>query len=89
MALGAGVPSVLGLVLRQGLVLAGFGVGLGVLGSLGLTRLLGSQLFGVEATDPATFIGVTALLVGVGLAACVLPASRAARLDPVTTLRQE
>ncbi len=89
MALGAGVTSVLGLVLRKGLVLAGFGVGLGVLGSLGLTRLLDSQLYNVNATDPVTFIGVTALLVGVGLAACVLPASRAARLDPVTTLRQE
>jgi len=89
MALGAGVPSVLGLVLRQGLLLASFGVGLGVLGALGLTRLLDSQLFGVRATDPFTFVGVTALLVSVGLAACLLPATRAARLDPVTTLRLE
>jgi predicted permease len=89
MALGAGIPSVLGLVVRQGMVLAGLGTGLGVAGALALTRVLETQLFEVRATDPATLVGVTALLAGVGLVATLIPALRAARLDPVTTLRQE
>ncbi|HEY8021157.1 MAG TPA: ABC transporter permease [Thermoanaerobaculia bacterium] len=89
MALGAVKGSVLGLVLRQGMALAVVGLGLGLLGALGGTRLLASQLFGVRATDPATFALVTAILAGVAFLANLLPALRATRVDPVVALREE
>ena len=89
MALGAARTSVLGLVLRQGVVLTLAGVAAGVLASLALNRLLASQLYAVRATDPATFLIVAALLTGVATLACLLPALRATRVDPVVALRQE
>ena len=89
MALGAEVSDVLCLVLRQGLVTAGVGVILGVLGSVALTHALASLLFGVSATDPLTFAGVTALLVLAALMACYIPARRATRVDPMVALRYE
>jgi len=89
MALGAARSRVLALVVGQGMALAGAGVVIGLLAAFGLTRLLTSQLFGVGATDPATFTLVSALLVAIALLATLLPAMRATRVDPVVALRDE
>lgn len=89
MALGAERAAVLKMVLRQGMLLAAAGIALGLVVAFGLTRLVESQLFGVAATDPATFAGVTALLAAIALAANALPALRATRVDPVVALREE
>jgi ABC-type antimicrobial peptide transport system permease subunit len=89
MALGASTSQVLGMVLKQGAVTGISGVILGALGALALTRWLQSQLFAMNPTDHATFIGVGALLLLVSLAACWIPARRAASVDPLTALRHE
>jgi predicted permease len=89
MALGAAPRSVLGLVLRDGAVLAAIGVGIGLGAALAFTRLLRSLLFGVTATDPLTFALVTVFLACVALAAALAPARRAARVDPLVVLRSE
>jgi putative ABC transport system permease protein len=87
MAVGAPRRAVLGLFLRQGARLTGLGIVLGLLGALALTRLLASQLYGVEPTDPATFATVAGLLLAVALGASFLPARRAAAVDPIHALR--
>jgi len=87
LALGAERGSILRLVLRQGLLLAAIGIALGLTGAAGVARLLRSWLYGVDALDPLTFAAVPAVLVVVTLTACVIPARRAAGLDPVATLR--
>jgi predicted permease len=89
MALGADRSDVLRLLLGEGARLAAAGVGVGVVVSLVLTRLLSSLLFGVSATDPFVFAGVAALLTAVALVASYLPARRAMRLDPTVALREE
>jgi putative ABC transport system permease protein len=89
MALGAQPRDVLRLVVGQGMSLALCGIGIGLLAALGLTRFLSSLLFGVTATDPATFIAVPLLLLLVALMACYLPARRATRIDPMLALRCE
>ena len=89
MALGAGHREVSLMVLRQGMVLAGIGVAVGLVAAVGLTRLLSSVLYGVEATDPATFGAVAALLIMVALVASYLPALRASRTDPLVAIRFE
>jgi len=89
MALGAGQRTVLGMVLKQGLWMAAIGVVLGVGASFALTRLMRSMLFGVTASDPATFVGVAIGLIVVALLACWIPARRATRVDPVIALRYE
>jgi putative ABC transport system permease protein len=88
-ALGATRENVLGLVLRQGVVLAGLGAVIGLAGAFGLTRLIASQLYEVKATDPVTFAGVTVLLLVVAIGATLVPALRATRIDPLVALREE
>jgi putative ABC transport system permease protein len=88
-ALGAGSGDVLRMVLSQGLRAIFVGVAIGIAGSLALTRTVESLLFGVTATDPLTFGGVTVLLVVTALVACYIPARRATRLDPMVALRWE
>jgi predicted permease len=88
-ALGAQRGSVLGLILRQGIVLAGIGVGIGALAAFGVTRLLRAVLVGVPPTDIAAFGGAALLLVIAALAASWIPARRAAAVDPMVALRSE
>jgi ABC-type antimicrobial peptide transport system permease subunit len=88
-ALGATRADLLGLVVRQGLGMTLIGVVLGIGGAVALSRFLEGLLFGVERLDPATYGGVVVLLGLVALAACLVPAWRAARLDPATVLRNE
>ena len=89
MALGAARRNVLGMVMRQGLLLVALGVVIGVVGSLGVTRLIASQLFGVQPSDPVTFVLVATTLVGVAALATFVPAMRATKVDPVVALRDE
>jgi putative ABC transport system permease protein len=77
------------MILGQGLRTIFIGVAIGITGSLALTRTVESLLFGVTATDPLTFLGVTLLLVGAALLACYIPARRATRIDPTVALRYE
>jgi len=86
-ALGAQTRDVLKLVVAQGMALALAGVGIGLASALALTRFIKGLLFGVGATDPATFAGVAALLTLVALVACYVPARRAAKVDPMVALR--
>jgi putative ABC transport system permease protein len=88
-ALGASRADIIGMVVRQGLGLTAFGAAIGIAGALGLSHLIASLLFGVSPLDPATYIGVTAVLSVVALGACAVPAIRAARIDPMETLRAE
>jgi predicted permease len=89
MVLGAQTGDVLGLVMKQGAGMIAIGVACGLVLALFITRLMASLLFGVTPTDLGTFASVTALLFGVALAACYIPARRATRVDPIQTLRYE
>jgi ABC-type antimicrobial peptide transport system permease subunit len=89
MALGAQTRDVLKLMLWQGTRLILAGVGLGLLASFALTRLLSRLLFEVSATDPLTFGAVALLLAGIALLACWLPARRATKVDPLVALKCE
>lgn len=88
-ALGATQRGILGLVVRQGMALAIAGVGIGLVGALALTRFMRSLLFGVQATDRATFIAIPVLLTVVALVASYIPARRASRIDAMVSLRSE
>jgi predicted permease len=88
-ALGASRGRVVRMILRQGVQLTLIGLLLGLAGALALTRILISSLYGVSALDPVTFLTVPALLLLVTLAACLVPARKAARVDPMCTLRYE
>jgi ABC-type antimicrobial peptide transport system permease subunit len=89
MALGADRRSILGLVLQRGLWLSGLGLGLGLGASFMLTRVMASLLFNVSPTDPATLVTVSAVIAGVALTACLVPALRATRISPLSALRAE
>ena len=89
LALGAQRDSVLGLILRRGMVLAVAGLAIGIVASLLLTRFMQELLYGVKPFDPLTFVAVSAVLLLVSLVASSVPAYRAARLDPMQTLREQ
>jgi predicted permease len=89
MALGAQKSDVLKLVVGQGLKLTLIGIAVGIAGALGLSRMLGSMLYGVQPADAPTFISVSLILTAVALVACYIPARRAAKIDPMAALRYE
>jgi putative ABC transport system permease protein len=89
MALGAQPGQVLRLILKQGLLLTGTGIAVGLAGALALTRVLSSLLFEVGSTDPSIFAAIVLLLTFVSLIACYIPARRATRVDPLIAMRSE
>ncbi len=89
LALGAAPASILGMVLREGLLLAAAGIVVGVVASLALTRYLETMLFAIRATDPQVYVTVCAILAASAAAGCYFPASRATRVDPAVVLREE
>ena len=89
MALGAAPRDVLRLVIGQGLLPVVLGVVIGAVAAVGLTRFVATQLYGVKATDPLTFLGAAALVLVVALLACCIPERRAMRVDPMVALRYE
>ena len=89
LALGASPGGVRALVLKEGLVMTGLGLAIGITAALGLTRLLESLLYGITPRDPITFVLVPIALAATALLSAAIPAGRAARLDPIDTLREE
>jgi putative ABC transport system permease protein len=88
-ALGATPASILAMVLRQGITLTAVGIAIGLAGAIAASQAIAAMLFGVSPLDPLTYLGVITMLLGVSAIACWVPASRAARVDPATTLRAE
>jgi putative ABC transport system permease protein len=89
MALGAGTNAMLKLVVRQGMLLSGIGVVIGLAASFELNRMLAGLLFGVKTTDPITYASVAVVLVSVAFLATYIPARRATKIDPIVALRYE
>jgi putative ABC transport system permease protein len=88
-AFGAESGKILGLVLRQGLTLTAMGLAVGLVAAFWVTRFMESLLVGIAPSDPVTFAGIAVLFVAIATAACLVPARRAARVDPVVALREE
>jgi len=88
-ALGASPGDVLGMVLRDGMLLVALGLGVGLLAALALTRLVSSLLYGVSASDLGTYGAIAAALAAVALLAILIPARRATRVEPMLALRSE
>ena len=88
-ALGATPVSILAMILRQGITLTAVGVAIGLAGAIAASQAIAAMLFGISRLDPLTYLGVIVMLLGVSAIACWVPASRAARVDPATTLRSE
>jgi putative ABC transport system permease protein len=88
-ALGARRADVLQMTVKQGLKLVGAGMVLGLLAAILLTRVMASLLFGISATDPITFIGISVVLLAVAILASYVPALRATRVDPIVALRAQ
>jgi putative ABC transport system permease protein len=88
-AIGAQRRDVFRMVMGQGMLLAVIGVAFGLVGAFALTRLMTTMLFGVEPNDPATFVTIALLLIGVALVACYIPGRRATKVDPLVALRYE
>ena len=89
LALGARPPDAFAMLVGEGMLLAAAGVTIGAVAALAVTRIMAGLLFDVTPTDPATFAAVTTLLSVVTLCACYLPARRATRVNPITSLRAE
>jgi ABC-type antimicrobial peptide transport system permease subunit len=89
MALGATPRDVRRMMIRQGMTLAAWGIALGAVGALAITRIIGSLLYNVTPTDPVSFGGVIGLMLAVAAAAAYLPARRATMVDPMVALRAE
>jgi putative ABC transport system permease protein len=88
-ALGAQRSNVLRMVVWQGLALGALGVAIGTAGGMALSKIIAAQLFELKATDPATYVGAAALMIGIACLACYIPARRATRVDPIVALRYE
>jgi ABC-type antimicrobial peptide transport system permease subunit len=88
-ALGASAGGIVRLVLRQGLSITVMGIAIGVLGALALARVTESLLFGVSPTDPGTYVAVGGVILAVALLACLVPAQRATRVDPLVAIRND
>ena len=88
-ALGASRADILGVVVREGLMVTGIGIALGLAGAAAASQALVTLLFGVSRLDPVTYGGVVAILIGASAVACSVPAWRAVHVDPATTLRAE
>ena len=89
MALGAEAPALLGMVIRQATILAAIGAAIGSIAALGLTRVLKTMIYGISATDPATYLVVAAGTLSLAILAAAAPAWRATRVDPLVALRDE
>jgi ABC-type antimicrobial peptide transport system permease subunit len=89
MALGASGGNVLRLIVGHGMMLAVVGVAIGLAGAFAVTRLMETLLFSISTTDPLTFASISLLLTGVALVACLAPARRAIKVDPMLALRHE